>query len=239
MRGGSSPAPRGCRTVISSARSGSSLRPLRSSSRSVVPSTYSITMYGTASPPSASRDVLAGVVDGDDRSGGSARRRDWASRRNRAWNDGSRARSGRRVLTATCGRGGGRARSYTSAMPPRPSTCPARSARRGGVAIVPAHGVLAQRSGQFMPDGLRAAIASCCVLVDGRRHRAPPRITSRGDRAPQARPPADVVACRRAVLDDDGDGDLRARPPGANETNQAYGACRWCRLRGAGLARRP
>ena len=82
------------------------------------PSTYSITMYGTGVGPTMSSPVSYTAT----MHGWLSEAADCASRRNLAWKVWSRARSSRRVFTATMrSRRMSRAR-YTSAMPPRPTT---------------------------------------------------------------------------------------------------------------------
>jgi len=106
--------------VISIARLGA-IGPSRlTTSRSVSPSTYSMTMYGSVTPsPSISPVSYTATMAG------------WlsdaafcASRRNRVWNVGSRARSARSTLIATSRpRRTSRPR-CTSLMPPKPSVSP-------------------------------------------------------------------------------------------------------------------
>ena len=84
--------------TISIARRGISRPSALSTSRRVRPSTYSMTMYGweplwpmTSSPVSYTATIAGWFSEAAA----------CASRRNRAWNDGSRARSARSTLTAT------------------------------------------------------------------------------------------------------------------------------------------
>ena len=88
--------------VISRASSIGTAAPSRRMSRTVWPSTYSMTMNGTcAATPVGSVMTSSPVSYTATIAGWLRAAADCASRRNRFWNDGSRARSERRILMAT------------------------------------------------------------------------------------------------------------------------------------------
>src|SRR5215210_6924595 len=89
---------------------------------------------------------------------------DWASRRNLAWNVGSRAMSGRSILTATSRPSRTSWPMCTSAMPPRPSRSPSRyrSPSCSGTPVVTPHPF---RSSVVLVLALALAHAPAAVLV--------------------------------------------------------------------------
>ncbi len=88
--------------VISTASSIGTAAPSRRMSRTVWPSTYSMTMNGTwAIAPPGSVVTSSPVSYTATMAGWFSDAAACASRRNRAWKDGSRARSDRRILIAT------------------------------------------------------------------------------------------------------------------------------------------
>ena len=111
--------------VISTASSIGTACPSRRMSRTVCPSTYSITMNGTCDTAPVSSVMMSSPVSY------TATTEGWlseaaacASRRKRAWKDGSRARSERRILMATVRPSRVSCPMCTSAMPPRPIRSP-------------------------------------------------------------------------------------------------------------------
>ena len=109
--------------TISRARCGSSRPSDCTTSRSVRPRTCSMTIQGTPPVPSTASSPVSYT---ETMHGAFSDAADCASRRKRCWNDGSRARSARRTLTATSRPSRVSVPRKTSAMPPTPIV-PARA----------------------------------------------------------------------------------------------------------------